>query len=213
MNKLKIYQSLKVIFASAGVILSISACSGEESASIITDSAIESESSSENMESFDYFSSDLSEIESLINEEKIEDAKKKVKDVFVTGVDFIFYDQPIGDVYFDDLTAAGKEMTMDALDTLSGFADQIAPNWKSELSEKYQITSEFVGEEYLAFLDSIREYLGDENYEALGEVKDQVAGDVKEKVQDGKEYLKNWYENFRSNNQYSFSLFFYLFLI
>ena len=200
MNKLKIYQSLKVIFASAGVILSISACSGEESASIITDSAIESESSSENMESFDYFSSDLSEIESLINEEKIEDAKKKVKDVFVTGVDFIFYDQPIGDVYFDDLTAAGKEMTMDALDTLSGFADQIAPNWKSELSEKYQITSEFVGEEYLAFLDSIREYLGDENYEALGEVKDQVAGDVKEKVQDGKEYLKNWYENFRSNN-------------
>jgi len=200
MNKLKIYQSLKVIFASAGVILSISACSGEESASIITDSAIESESSSENTESFDYFSSDLSEIESLINEEKIEDAKKKVKDVFVTGVDFIFYDQPIGDVYFDDLTAAGKEMTMDALDTLSGFADQIAPNWKSELSEKYQITSEFVGEEYLAFLDSIREYLGDENYEALGEVKDQVAGDVKEKVQDGKEYLKNWYENFRSNN-------------
>ena len=44
MNKFKIYQSLKVIFASAGVILSISACSGKESASIITDSAIESES-------------------------------------------------------------------------------------------------------------------------------------------------------------------------
>ena len=200
MNKLKIYQSLKVIFASAGVILSISACSGEESASIITDSAIESESSSENMESFDYFSSDLSEIESLINEEKVDAAKEKVKDVFVTGVDFIFYDQPIGEVYFDDLTAAGKEMTMDALDTISGSIDQVVPNWKSELSEKYQIASSFVGEEYLSFLDSIRKYLGDENYEALGEVKDQVAGDVKEKAQDGKEYLKNWYENFRSNN-------------
>ena len=198
MNKLKIYQSLKVIFASAGVILSISACSGEESASIITDSAIESESSSENMESFDYFSSDLSEIESLINEEKIEDAKKKVKDVFVTGVDFIFYDQPIGDVYFDDLTAAGKEMTMDALDTLSGFADQIAPNWKSELSEKYQITSEFVGEEYLAFLDSIREYLGDENYEALGEIKDQILGDITDTYDGAKERVKSWYEEFRS---------------
>lgn len=200
MNKFKIYQSLKVIFASAGVILSISACSGKESASIITDSAIESESSSENMESFDYFSSDLSEIENLINEEKVDAAKKKVKDVFVTGVDFIFYDQPIGEVYFDDLTAAGKEMTMDALDTLSGFADQIAPNWKSELSEKYQIASSFVGEEYLSFLDSIREYLGDKNYEALGEVKDQVSGDVKEKAQDGKEYLKNWYEKFKSDN-------------
>lgn len=200
MNKLKIYQSLKVIFASAGVILSISACSGEESASIITDSAIESESSSENMESFDYFSSDLSEIESLINEEKIEEAKRKVKDVFVTGVDFIFYDQPIGDVYFDDLTAAGKEMTTDALDTLSSLVDQVAPNWKSELSEKYQVASEFVGEEYLSFLDSIREYLGNKNYDALGEVKDQVSGDVKEKIDHGKEYLKNWYENFRSNN-------------
>ena len=89
---------------------------------------------------------------------------------------------------------------MDALDTLSGFADQIAPNWKSELSEKYQIASSFVGEEYLSFLDSIREYLGDKNYEALGEVKDQVSGDVKEKAQDGKEYLKNWYEKFKSDN-------------
>lgn len=200
MNKLKIYQSLKVIFASAGVILSISACSGEESASIITDSAIESESSSENMESFDYFSSDLSEIESLINKEKVDAAKEKVKDVFVTGVDFIFYDQPIGDIYFDELTAAGKEMTMDALDTISGLIDQVVPNWKSELSEKYQIASSFVGEEYLSFLDSIREYLGDKNYEALGEVKDQVSGDVKEKVYNGKEHLKNWYEKFRSDN-------------
>lgn len=200
MKKLKMYQALKVVFASVGVIVSISACSGEESASIITDSAIESESSSENTESFDYFSSDLSEIESLINEEKIEEAKRKVKDVFVTGVDFIFYDQPIGDVYFDDLTAAGKEMTTDALDTLSSLVDQVAPNWKSELSEKYQVASEFVGEEYLSFLDSIREYLGNKNYEALGEVKDQVSGDVKEKVHNGKEYLKNWYENFRSNN-------------
>ena len=200
MKKLKMYQALKVVFASVGVIVGISACSGEESASIITDSAIESESSSENTESFDYFSSDLSEIESLINEEKIEEAKRKVKDVFVTGVDFIFYDQPIGDVYFDDLTAAGKEMTTDALDTLSSLVDQVAPNWKSELSEKYQVASEFVGEEYLSFLDSIREYLGNKNYEALGEVKDQVSGDVKEKVHNGKEYLKNWYENFRSNN-------------
>lgn len=200
MNKLKIYQSLKVIFASAGVILSVSACSGEEFTSNVTDSVIESESSSENMESFDYFSSDLSEIESLISEEKVDVAKEKVKDVFVTGVDFIFYDQPIGDIYFDELTAAGKEMTMDALDTISGLIDQVVPNWKSELSEKYQVASSFVGEEYLSFLDSIREYLGDKNYEALGEVKDQVSGDVKEKVYNGKEHLKNWYEKFRSDN-------------
>ena len=71
MKKLKMYQALKVVFASAGVIVSVSACSGEESISTTTDSAIESDvSSSENTESFDYFSSDLSEIESLINEEK-----------------------------------------------------------------------------------------------------------------------------------------------
>lgn len=201
MKKLKVYQALKIIFASAGVIVSVSACGGESSIST-TNSAVESDvnSSSKSTESFDYFSSDLSEIDNLIHEEKIEDAKKKVKEVFVTGVDFIFYDQPIGNIYFDDLTNEGKEMTMDSLDALSGYADQVAPNWKSELSEKYQVASNFVGREYLDFLDSIREYLGDKNYEVLGEVKDQIFSDAKEKIHDGKEHAKNWYEKFRGNN-------------
>ena len=46
MKKLKMYQALKVVFASAGVIVSVSACSGEESISTTTDSAIESDVSS-----------------------------------------------------------------------------------------------------------------------------------------------------------------------
>ena len=163
--------------------------------------------------SFDYFSSDLSSIEEFIQQERIEEAKSKIKDVFITGVDFIFYDEPIGDVYFDDLTAEGKEITMNSIDTIGDLGDEFVPNWREDLSEKYQVASDFVSDIYLSVLDKIKNYLGEENYHALGDIKDQVGDDFREGKDNVKERVKSWYQKFKSSNQYSFSLYFSLFLI
>lgn len=167
------------------------------------DSMIDSYSdTSENKEEkqFDYFSSDLSNIEDLIQQERIEAAKAKIKDVFITGVDFIFYDEAIGDVYFDDLTAEGKAITMNSIDTIGNLGEEFFPNWRESLSEKYQVASEFVSDAYLGVLDKIKNYLGEENYKAIGEIKDQVLGDLKDTKDNVKQRVKSWYQEFKSSN-------------
>ena len=87
---------------------------------------------------------------------------------------------------------------MDNLESLGEMVDSVIPGWREELSEKYQVASDFVSSVYLSGLERIREYLGDENYEALGEIKDQILGDITDTYDGAKERVKSWYEEFRS---------------
>lgn len=216
MRKVRIFTSLKVLLLSGGVVLSCSGCDqssnnldmpstslNQESEDSRVDDSLDSyDTGQESLEdnSFDYFSSDLSSIEEFIQQERIEEAKSKIKEVFITGVDFIFFDEPIGDVYFDDLTAEGKEITMNSIDTIGDLGDEFVPNWREGLSEKYQVASEFVSDIYLSALDKIKNYLGEENYHALGDIKDQVGDDFREGKDNVKERVKSWYQKFKSSN-------------
>lgn len=216
MKKVRIFTSLKVLLLSGGVVLSCSGCGqssnnldmpstslNQESEDSRVDDSLDSyDTGQESLEdnSFDYFSSDLSSIEEFIQQERIEEAKSKIKDVFITGVDFIFYDEPIDDVYFDDLTAEGKEITMNSIDTIGDLGDEFVPNWREGLSEKYQVASDFVSDIYLSVLDKIKNYLGEENYHALGDIKDQVGDDFREGKDNVKERVKSWYQKFKSSN-------------
>lgn len=216
MKKVRIFTSLKVLLLSGGIVLSCSGCGqssnnldmpstslNQESEDSRVDDSLDSyDTGQESLEdnSFDYFSSDLSSIEEFIQQERIEEAKSKIKDVFITGVDFIFYDEPIDDVYFDDLTAEGKEITMNSIDTIGDLGDEFVPNWREGLSEKYQVASDFVSDIYLSVLDKIKNYLGEENYHALGDIKDQVGDDFREGKDNVKERVKSWYQKFKSSN-------------
>ena len=216
MKKVRIFTSLKVLLLSGGVVLSCSGCGqssnnldmpstslNQESEDSRVDDSLDSyDTGQESLEdnSFDCFSSDLSSIEEFIQQERIEEAKSKIKDVFITGVDFIFYDEPIDDVYFDDLTAEGKEITMNSIDTIGDLGDEFVPNWREGLSEKYQVASDFVSDIYLSVLDKIKNYLGEENYHALGDIKDQVGDDFREGKDNVKERVKSWYQKFKSSN-------------
>ena len=216
MRKIRIFTSLKVLLLSGGVVLSCSGCGQSSNSLDIPSISLEQESEDSRVDdsldsydtgqeslednSFDYFSSDLSSIEEFIQQERIEEAKSKIKDVFITGVDFIFYDEPIDDVYFDDLTAEGKEITMNSIDTIGDLGDEFVPNWREGLSEKYQVASDFVSDIYLSVLDKIKNYLGEENYHALGDIKDQVGDDFREGKDNVKERVKSWYQKFKSSN-------------
>lgn len=219
MIKIKMNKKLLAILLSTGIVFSLSACNSNEKEAIsnnsegtVTEENIEEDVTQDSYgevasdtgnisseeEKFDYFSSGLTEVETMIEGNKLDEVKNKAKEVFVTGVDFIFYDGEISGVTFDELTEEGKEITVNNLDALGDLVDQVIPGWREELSDKYRVASDFVGDIYLSTLDKIREYLGDENYEALGNIKDRIFGDVYDAYGGAKEHVKSWYEEFRS---------------
>lgn len=148
-------------------------------------------------EEFDYFDQAKKEIKELIESEQVEQAKEKGKEYFITGVDFIFYDKEINGVTFDDLTEEGKKVTLENLETIDGWIMEIAPDYKDKISEKYQAVKDFVSTTYYDVLESIKESLGEENYSAIREKKNEIKESITNPKDKVLEKVSDWYQNFK----------------
>ena len=149
-------------------------------------------------EEFDYFDQAKKEIKELIESEQVEQAKEKGKEYFITGVDFIFYDKEINGVTFDDLTEEGKKVTLENLETIDGWIMEIAPDYKDKISEKYQVVKDFVSTTYYDVLESIKESLGEENYSAIQEKKNEIKDSITSTKDKALEKVSDWYQNFKN---------------
>lgn len=148
-------------------------------------------------EEFDYFDQAKKEIKELIESEQVEQAKEKGKEYFITGVDFIFYDKEMNGVTFDDLTEEGKKVTLENLETIDGWIMEIAPDYKDKISEKYQVVKDFVSTTYYDVLESIKESLGEENYSAIQEKKNEIKDSITSTKDKALEKVSDWYQNFK----------------
>lgn len=148
-------------------------------------------------EEFDYFNQAKKEIKELIESEQVEQAKEKGKEYFITGVDFIFYDKEMNGVTFDDLTEEGKKVTLENLETIDGWIMEIAPDYKDKISEKYQVVKDFVSTTYYDVLESIKESLGEENYSAIQEKKNEIKESITNPKDKVLEKVSDWYQNFK----------------
>lgn len=149
-------------------------------------------------EEFDYFDQAKKEIKELIESEQVEQAKEKGKEYFITGVDFIFYDKEMNGVTFDDLTEEGKKVTLENLETIDGWIMEIAPDYKDKIGEKYQVVKDFVSTTYYDVLESIKESLGEENYSAVQEKKDEIKDSITSTKDKALEKVSEWYQNFKN---------------
>ena len=149
-------------------------------------------------EEFDYFDQAKKEIKELIESEQVEQAKEKGKEYFITGVDFIFYDKEMNGVTFDDLTEEGKKVTLENLETIDGWIMEIAPDYKDKISEKYQVVKDFVSTTYYDVLESIKESLGEENYSAIQEKKNEIKDSITSTKDKALEKVSDWYQNFKN---------------
>ena len=148
-------------------------------------------------EEFDYFDQAKKEIKELIESEQVEQAKEKGKEYFITGVDFIFYDKEMNGVTFDDLTEEGKKVTLENLETIDGWIMEIAPDYKDKIGEKYQVVKDFVSTTYYDVLESIKESLGEENYSAIQEKKNEIKESITSTKDKALEKVSDWYQNFK----------------
>lgn len=149
-------------------------------------------------EEFDYFDQAKKEIKELIESEQVEQAKEKGKEYFITGVDFIFYDKEMNGVTFDDLTEEGKKVTLENLETIDGWIMEIAPDYKDKIGEKYQVVKDFVSTTYYDVLESIKESLGEENYSAIQEKKNEIKESITSTKDKALEKVSDWYQDFKN---------------
>ena len=145
-----------------------------------------------------YFDS-LKEEFSQITDFSSEDVKNWAFDKLETTVNFVTNKEPIGGIYFKDLTGTAKGTVIGTLSYMDEKLMYLCPDYKEKASAVFDKTKE----ELTAFKESIEtsieEQIGKERYNQIKEnVKNEFAN-LKEKVKENytkaKEKIKEWYTN------------------
>lgn len=137
------------------------------------------------------------------------------KGVFISVVDFLFYDGSISGVTFDELTDSGKRKVLEIASNIDSTIENKFPGYKETISDKasnaFNKASEIIKSGAKDLNDFAREKLGEDNYQSIIDAKDELVyytknainfiGDVSSSLwNSAKDKLDNWYQNFKNNN-------------
>ncbi len=136
------------------------------------------------------------------------------KGVFVSIVDFLFYDGEINGVTFGELTDSGKQKVLEIASKVDGAIESKIPGYKETISDTasnaFNKASEIIKNGANNLNNFAKEKLGEENYQSIIDAKDELIyytknainflGDVGSKVFNSvKDKLDSWYQDFKNN--------------
>lgn len=147
---------------------------------------------------FTYFEDAKTSMRTIAESEDWEKLKTTGKNYIVTGIDFIFYDQPINGVYFSELSSSAKRSVMVALMNIDSAIMEYYPNYKEEISAKYSVAAQYLNTKYLYTLDQIKEYLGETDFNKIQEGINNTKDNISEGYQKGSQFIKDKYESWRN---------------
>ena len=142
-----------------------------------------------------------------------ENFKDKASSTFISIVDFLFYDGTIKGISFDELTEKGKEKVLEISSKIDVKLEEKCPGYKETISNStskaYQKASEIIKNGAKNINDFAKNALGDENYQAIIDAKDELVKYSKESLNyvtgagskvfnNTKEKLNEWYQNFKN---------------
>lgn len=152
----------------------------------------------------------LSKVKSNVSDSGFLDS---AKGVFISVVDFLFYDGSISGVTFDELTDNGKRKVLEIASNIDSAIENKFPGYKDAISDKasnaFNKASEIIKEGANNLNDFAKEKLGEDNYQSLIDAKDELIiytknainfiGDVSSSLWNStKDKLNNWYQNFKN---------------
>ena len=135
------------------------------------------------------------------------------KGVFVSIVDFLFYDGEINGVTFDELTDSGKQKVLKIASKVDNAIESKIPGYKETISDTaskaFNKASEVIKSGANNLNNFAKEKLGEENYQSIIDAKDELVyytknainflGDVGGKVFNSvKDKLDSWYQDFKN---------------
>lgn len=158
----------------------------------------------------DELNNTLNNIEKSTRDENFKD---KASSTFISIVDFLFYDGTIKGISFDELTEKGKEKVLEISSKIDVKLEEKCPGYKEKISNNtskaYQKASEIIKKGAKNINDFAKSALGDENYQAIIDAKDELVKYSKESLNyvtgagskvfnNTKEKLNEWYQNFKN---------------
>lgn len=158
----------------------------------------------------DELNNTLNNIEKSTQDENFKD---KASSTFISIVDFLFYDGTIKGISFDELTEKGKEKVLEIASKIDVKLEEKCPGYKEKISNStskaYQKASEIIKKGAKNINDFAKSALGDENYQAIIDAKDELVKYSKESLNyvtgagskvfnNTKEKLNEWYQNFKN---------------
>lgn len=158
----------------------------------------------------DELNNTLNNIEKSTQDENFKD---KASSTFISIVDFLFYDGTIKGISFDELTEKGKEKVLEISSKIDVKLEEKCPEYKEKISNStskaYQKASEIIKKGAKNINDFAKSALGDENYQAIIDAKDELVKYSKESLNyvtgagskvfnNTKEKLNEWYQNFKN---------------
>lgn len=219
-----------VIMTTSFILLSSSGCKMKEETNEITDNTnyqshsvietqipvndensmekVPTEETVDESEIVTYFNELETELDTYNNESNLKQFENKIKDIAITGIDFIFYGTEINGITFDQLTDSTKEKIMAIVARIDTKIEEKIPNYKETITNKFGFEYNYVTSKLKQGINSIDDSLenkyGDKYNdvkEKASEIKDEVGEDlddvyqiIKDKSSQGFSKIKDWYE-------------------
>ncbi len=154
-------------------------------------------------------------VDAMLENDKTKEVQKEAKGIFISVVDFIFYDGEIKGVTFKELSEEGKKKVLQIAASIDQKIESSFPNYKENISKKAGSALAKAGELIKKGANNINDFaeqnLGEENYQAIIDAKDELASYTKsalDLVEDlagsllnkGVDALQNWYQNFKNKD-------------
>lgn len=129
------------------------------------------------------------------------DAKLKIKEIFITLTDFIFYDGTIKGITFNELSATAKQKVLDIYVKIDQKIESVWPNYKDTIKTTsknvYTNIKEEVEKLKEKILEKYKDVIGEEKYDEANQILKEDRERLKESASSGKNYVKKSYETIK----------------
>ena len=190
----------------------------EEEQNLIVDDQLDIEYTEDDLTT--YINDINNEVETIVVKESLtENDENTLKNTFITLTDFIFYGGEIKGKTFNDLTTTAKESVVSLYEKIDSKIEEKIPGYKETIKETATKTYHNVKEKLLLvkadLLTSYRQEIGEENYNAQGELLEESINTMKESFspvidtivdkskdiyEGAKEKADSWYQNWKEEN-------------
>ncbi len=157
----------------------------------------------------------LKQTNSLLNTDKTEETKTKLKGIFISIVDFIFCGGGVNGIKFNDLTEETKKNILNTANQIDELINKSFPNYKEDINNKtddiYNKASNIIKNSIDDINELTKEKLSEDDYNILMEVKDElsyyttstfdiISNFTTSNWSDSKDKIIKWYHNFKTGN-------------